>query len=147
MMTLLSRKCRSGTMLTLALLIVGGCSEWQDRSHFTVRIQWVQCSDDLDSMDPPKCKGRSIDGGVYDFRLFPNERRALVRVVKFPPGEYYDTLFDLTNCVIWDANNWRCDFPRGGGYSSSYELREGKYTGTFVAVDKVIYYVGAAQGR
>lgn len=127
----LRRDWQMGAVLALALLSVTGCSEQQAPEQFTVRIHQVHCIDGVESVDPPNCKGRSVDAGVLDYRLFPRERRALVRVVKQSPGGYTPSgLFELSDCTIWDAKNWECRRSHGGGFFAVYEVREGRFTYT-----------------
>lgn len=131
----LLRDWQMGAVLALVLLSVAGCSEEQAPAQFTVRIHQVHCIDGVEWVDPPKCKGRSVDAGVLDYRLFPRERRALVRVVKQSPVSEYKYphgVFELSNCKIWDAKNWECRESQGGGFDSIYEVREDRFTYTMI---------------
>ena len=136
---------RRFTLLYLAVVLSGCKLGSSSENEYVVRIHQVRCPEGVTADSPPKCKQKTADAGVLDFRLFPTQRRALVRVVTQENHNPSIDLFELQNCIVWDASNWTCSMG-DSGFMISYELRNGSYKHMFGgAATGFTHYVGTVR--
>jgi hypothetical protein len=68
-----------------------------------------------------------------------------VHVVKQDPVNASVTLFDLSDCKIWDADNWDCTTSYSA-FTQSYGMHQGVYTNVFYGgLGSVTYRTGTVK--
>lgn len=102
----------AGTIL--GLLSLSGCGERAVGELSEMRAQLQRCGTGVQYAKSFSCEGGAADAGEWRFRIFPESGRVLVRVVRQEAANPSIELFQLSDCVIWDAGNWRCDPTRAG---------------------------------
>ena len=139
-----------GMVVLLAALMLHGCSNESTQTVITVRIHQMRCTDGfvqpkIKSDAPPRCEGESVEAGVFDYRLSPLERRSLVRTVTQDENNASLSLYELTNCKIWDKSNWECHVANDA-YSDSIVVHNGAYSHEFrPSLGRSNYYIGTVQ--
>ena len=101
-------------ILIFIIFLLAGCDFDNEKSVYSLRVQQSHCPNGFMTADPKhptkslRCKGASESAGVLYIKLYPTERFAIVRVVSQDPRNPSAYVYQVSNCNIYDANNWNC---------------------------------------
>ncbi|PXX40238.1 hypothetical protein [Undibacterium pigrum] len=144
-----SFKYLKSNILTLAMIVfmlpLAGCYSEKQNSPFIVRVKQTRCLDGFEPKVIGKCKGATAEAGIYEFRLSPMEKRALIRVVEQDPRSQSVPLFELDGCNVWDSKNWECSIGEAKTIVI-YSMHNGIYSHQFISgIGLNDYFVGYIQ--
>lgn len=133
--------------IVIFALLITGCVLETKNLHFNIRVKQTRCLNGFDPQIIGRCQGATAEAGIYEFRLTPSQKRALVRVIEQDPDNQSSPLFELDGCNVWDSKNWECAIT-DAGVIMTYSMNNGMYKHQFTTgIGIGYYYVGSIQNN
>jgi hypothetical protein len=101
-------------ILVFIVFLLAGCDFDNEKTVYSLRVQQYHCLNGFMPSNPKhpsqslKCNGSLEHAGILYIKLYPAERIGIVRVVSQDPNNSSANVYPLTNCDVYDGDNWSC---------------------------------------